>query len=121
MRLLPQYADVFSPSLTSQTGDDEAVTGLQSSLRSSAALRAILECARKRAQDRDIEKARIQQIEQICVRYEEHHKAVRDHCLDYYNIRPEVRASESVCRRTGQLMHEGKALYGELRELILAF
>jgi hypothetical protein len=60
-------------------------------------------------------------IEKVCAQYEEHHKAVRDHCLDYYSARPELRSAQSVSQRTNELMRAGRELFGQLREVILQF
>jgi len=95
--------------------------GLKASLRSSSSLRAILECAKGRCAKRNIDGDQMKMIERICLRYEKHHKEVRDHCLDYFSYEPQARKSSELHERTGELIRSGKTLFSELREVILTF
>ena len=120
MRILPVYAGLSRECAGPSVEEDEAVVGLQASLRSSDSLKGILECAKSRALKRNINSEKLGMIEQICVRYEAHQKAVRDHCLDYYNTEPTARIAPMMHERTGELIQTGRQLYTELRQVILA-
>ena len=120
MKILPQYSGLRFDCASLTTGADEAVVGLEASLRSSESLRAILECAKTRCSSHAFDTERLRMIEELCRTYEAHHKAVRDHCLDYYNTDPEGRVQPVLRKRTGDLVLKGRALYTQLREAILA-
>lgn len=121
MRILPLYERPHSECSGPSVEEDEAVIGLQASLRSSASLRAILECAKGRRQSRNIDGEQMKLIERICRNYEDHQKSVRDHCLDYFNTEPLSRTSPVLHERTRELVSKGKTLFSELREAILTF
>jgi hypothetical protein len=119
MRVLPEFTGekcTGAPCVE----QDEAVVGLQSSLRSSESLRGILECARHKKVGGMIKEENLDLIERVCVRYERHQKEVRDHCLDYFNHVPTDRLNPELTERTQFLMKEGKVLYSALRNAILA-
>ncbi len=121
MILLPQYERPRPEFRGPSSDEDEAVVGLQASLRSSASLRAILECAKGRCRSRNIDSEQMRLIERICRTYEQHQKDVRDHCLDYFNTEPDLRMKQGLHERTDLLLRSGKTLYAELREAILTF
>lgn len=120
MNILTQYSG-FVTQAGNCEAEDEAVVGLQASLRSSGSLRAILEMARKRCTaQKGVNSGRMLVIETICVRYEMHEKAVRDHCLDYFNAEPEDRLAGGMLHdRTVDLLVTGRRLYADLRKAIL--
>ena len=90
MKILPKYAGRLV--LVEESREDEAVEGLRASLRSSDSLKGILDRAKSRCEKRQgVDGQQLHLIEGICQRYEAHQKAVRDHCLDYYNAVPERR------------------------------
>jgi hypothetical protein len=119
MRVLPEFTGVTCVNAPC-ADQDEAVVGLQASLRSSDSLKGILECARRRQMTHAIDGEKLQHIERICSRYEKHQKEVRDHCLDYFNAIPAVRMAPDLVSRTNSLLKEGINLYSELRGAILA-
>jgi hypothetical protein len=121
MKLLAKYSGSLVDCEGPSAREDEAVVGLQASLRSSASLKAILEGARSRCRDKNIGAGQMKRIEGIYARYEQHQKAVRDHCLDYFNSVPSTRLAGGMHRRTGELVAQGKILFAELREAILTF
>jgi hypothetical protein len=120
MRILPEYAGVSTECAGPCMEEDEAVMGLQASLRSSDSLKGILECAKGRCVKRNLDSEKLKRIERICKRYESHQKDVRDHCLDYFNSAPTMRVAPALSGRTGELIRKGRELYSELRETILS-
>jgi hypothetical protein len=120
MKLLSQYSGYVAQAGSCEV-EDEAVVGLEASIRSSGSLRAILELARKRCTaQKGVDGERLHRIETICVRYEEHEKAVRDHCLDYFNAEPSRRVPNGMLHeRTVDLLVTGRRLYADLRKTIL--
>lgn len=121
MKILSTYKSPRPECLGPSVEEDEAVMGLQASLRSSESLRAILECARERCQKSNIDGSQMKLIETICDNYQKHQKAVQDHCLDYFNTEPLGRTAGKLHERTGELVKNGKKLFSELREAILTF
>lgn len=119
MQVLPEFTGHMCVNAPC-ADQDEAVVGLQASLRSSDSLKGILECARRRQMARAIDSEKLHLIEGICTRYERHQKEVRDHCLDYFNSVPAARMAPDLVSRTNSLLKEGKYLYSELRGAILA-
>lgn len=120
MRVLPEFSGVQVNFDAPCAEQDEAVVGLQASLRSSDSLKGILECARRRQNARAMDAKNLELIERICVRYERHQQEVRDHCLDYFNQVPATRMVPELASRTNFLVKEGKVLYSALRGAILA-
>ncbi|HNX05152.1 MAG TPA: hypothetical protein PKI32_06600 [Opitutales bacterium] len=119
MKILPRYSS--RPVLIESSETDEAVDGLQASIRSSDSLKGILDRARDRyAKQQGVDGDKLRTIERICTRYEEHQKAVRDHCLDYYNSVPTQRQAPGLRERTSELVEAGRELYNELRKAILS-
>ena len=119
MKILPKYAGRLV--LVEESREDEAVEGLRASLRSSDSLKGILDRAKSRCEKRQgVDGQQLHLIEGICQRYEAHQKAVRDHCLDYYNAVPERRVQPDLSGRTDELLREGNCLYTELRQAILS-
>ena len=119
MKILPRYSS--KPILLPSADEDAAVDGLQASLRSSDSLKGILDRAKDRcAKHQGVDGDKLRTIERICLRYEAHQKAVRDHCLDYYGSIPAERVAPDLHERTCELIEAGRALYGELRSAILS-
>ena len=119
MKILPKYAGRFV--VAEESREDEAVEGLRASLRSSDSLKGILDRAKGRCEKRQgMDGQTLHAIEGICRRYEAHQKAVRDHCLDFYNSVPERRVQPDLSGRTDELLREGSQLYDELRSAILS-
>jgi hypothetical protein len=120
MRVLPEFSGVQANCDAPCAEQDEAVVGLQASIRSSDSLKGILECARRRQNAKAMDAKNLELIERICARYERHQKEVRDHCLDYFNQVPSARMVPGLASRTNFLVKEGKVLYSALRGAILA-
>lgn len=120
MRVLPEFNGVKCACDTPCAEQDEAVIGLEASIRSSDSLKGILECAKRRQATHAIDSKNLELIELICVRYERHQKDVRDHCLDYFNSVPTARMAPKLTSRTDFLLKEGRVLYSALRGAILA-
>jgi hypothetical protein len=120
MKILPQYSGLRTDCDGAGAETDLAVVGLEASLRSSESLHAILECAKKRCTTRPFASDKLRTIEELCRIYEAHHKAVRDHCLDYFNAVPNDRIQPQVRARTGELVRKGQELCAQLRAVLLA-
>jgi hypothetical protein len=120
MMILPQYPEINSGLTTSSIEESEAVQALESSLRSSKSLYAIVQCARSRLLSRKLDTKQLAHIEEICLKYERHQIEVRDHCLDYYNATPARRISPEIHNRTIALVTEGKSLFSQLRETLFS-
>ena len=120
MKLISPFYSVHSGISVASIEEAEAVEALESSLRSSKSLMAIVECAKKRHSDKKIASEKLVKIQEVCLVYQRHQREVRDHCLDYYNSDPSKRSSSALRSRTDELMREGRALYVQLREAILS-